>query len=151
MNVFIPGKSKLVNDADYILWFIEDFWASLTPERSFLARVFVSHCIETKDEARLESALPVVTALAFQIQGGYNALLEGGAGQVEAEGEEERQNKEDERMDREFVVGELLRLACDLDYADEIGRRKMFGLVRESPFLAIYKSPRVLTDGEQAT
>jgi condensin complex subunit 3 len=110
----------------------------LTPERAFLARVFVGHCIATKDEARLESALPVVTALAFRIQQGYNALLE----DVQAEEErveldevgteEARQKREDERMDREFVIGEMLKLAVDLDYADEIGRRKMFQLVRES-------------------
>ena len=102
-----------------------------------MARVFVGHCITTNDEARLESALPVVTALAFQIQIGYNALLE----DIQAEeerveydevgSEEARQKREDERMDREFVIGEMLKLAVDLDYADEIGRRKMFQLVRE--------------------
>jgi condensin complex subunit 3 len=32
----------------------------------------------------------------------------------------------------EFVIGEMLRLAVHLDYADEIGRRKMFALVRTS-------------------
>jgi condensin complex subunit 3 len=115
----------------------------LTPERAFLARVFVAHCIATKDEARLESALPVVTALAFRIQEGYNALLE----DIQAEEErverdevgteEARQKREDERMDREFVIGEMLKLAVDLDYADEIGRRKMFQLVREYYFLSI--------------
>lgn len=75
-----------------------------------------------------------MTALAFRIQGAYNELLE----DIQAdddpdldEGEEERQKREDERMDREFVIGEMLKLAVDLDYADEIGRRKMFQLVRE--------------------
>lgn len=109
----------------------------MTPERAFLARVFVGHCIAIKDEARLEPTLPVVTALAFRIQLAYNALLE----DIQAEEErverdevgsgEEKQRREDERMDREFVIGEMLKLAVDLDYADEIGRRKMFQLVRE--------------------
>lgn len=110
------------------LEFEDAYWASLTPERAFLARVFVSHCITTKDNTRLEDALPVVTALAFRIQGAYNALLE----DIHSLGGEEDEEKEDERIDREFVIGEMLRLAVDLDYADEIGRRKMFQLVRKS-------------------
>lgn len=36
-----------------------------------------------------------------------------------------------QRGDKEFIVAELLRLAVNLDYADETGRRKMFALVRE--------------------
>lgn len=115
------------------------FWTELTPEKAFLARVFVAHCISTKDNARLESALPVVTALAFRIQSSYNELLE----DIQADEEEkllrsgalddddDRVQREDERMDKEFVIGEMLKLAVNLDYADEIGRRKMFQLVRE--------------------
>lgn len=113
---------------------VDAFWAELTPERAFLARVFVAYCISTKDNTRLEEVLPVVTSLAFRIQGTYNALLEDIQSDAEHEdedGEEERHKREDERMDREFVIGEMLRLAVDLDYADEIGRRKMFQLVRE--------------------
>lgn len=114
---------------------VDVFWADLTPERAFLARVFVAHCIATKDDARLEAALPVVTSMAFRIQSGYNSLLE----DIEAEEDRDKDNeedihrREDDRMDREFVIGEMLKLAVDLDYADEIGRRKMFQLVRESP------------------
>jgi len=33
-------------------------------------------------------------------------------------------------MSQEFMLTELLKLAVNLDYADEIGRRKMFQLVR---------------------
>ena len=83
-----------------------------------------------------------MTALAFRIQLGYNALLE----DIQAEEErvergevgldEARQRREDERMDGEFVIGEMLKLAVDLDYADEIGRRKMFQLVRECSFMS---------------
>jgi condensin complex subunit 3 len=99
--------------------------------------VFVDHCVATKDDTRLESAVPVVTALAFKIQSAYNELLE----DIQA-AEEERllrgigadEGSEDERIDKEFVIGEMLKLAVNLDYADEIGRRKMFQLVRE--FLA---------------
>ncbi|KAK8850500.1 hypothetical protein IAR55_004418 [Kwoniella newhampshirensis] len=99
--------------------FDDAFWATFTPEKAFLARVFVDHCISIKDEARLEEVLPVVTALAYRIQDEYNNLV--GAVNDEAE----------DATERAFIVGELLKLAVNLDYADEIGRRKMFQLARE--------------------
>ncbi|KAH9837531.1 nuclear condensing complex subunit [Rhodofomes roseus] len=121
--------------------FEDEYWEALTPERTFLARVFVDHCVAQKDDARLETVLPVVTALAFRIQATYNELLariqqdeedrllrSGMSGEDE---DEERARREEERMDGEFVIGEMLRLAVNLDYADEIGRRKMFQLVRD--------------------
>lgn len=85
--------------------------------------------------------MPVVTALAFRIQEAYNNLLE----TIQADEEEriirdiddeERVLKEDERIDQEFVIAEMLRLAENLDYSDEIGRRKMFQLAREWLFSA---------------
>jgi condensin complex subunit 3 len=95
--------------------------------------VFVDHCIATKEDARLESALPVVTALAFKIQAAYNKLLEDiqVADERSVLGGESVDSTEDDRMDKEFVIGEMLKLAVNLDYADEIGRRKMFQLVRK--------------------
>lgn len=117
----------------------DDYWNNLTPERAFLARVYIEHCVNIKDNDRLESALPVVTLLAFRIQQEYNALLQL-LGQVEAKNnrdpalddEEEKKdvNLEEKAFDAELVVGELLGLAVNLDYADEIGRRKMFQLIR---------------------
>ncbi|TYJ51732.1 hypothetical protein B9479_007684 [Cryptococcus floricola] len=101
--------------------FGDDFWTSLSPEKAFLARVFVDRCITTKDNIRLEDALPVVTALAFQIQDEYNKLVSS----------TNDDSEESDTGDRTFVVGELLKLAVNLDYADEIGRRKMFQLARE--------------------
>ncbi|KAI0073109.1 ARM repeat-containing protein [Panus rudis PR-1116 ss-1] len=127
------------------LEFSDNFWNDLTPEKAFLARVFASHCINTKDNVRLETSLPVVTLLAFKIQEHYNNLnafandqemenflkdgmVDGEAGEEE---EERRAKMEEERIEREFVIGEMLKLAVNLDYADEIGRRKMFQLVRD--------------------
>ncbi|KDQ54411.1 hypothetical protein JAAARDRAFT_60793 [Jaapia argillacea MUCL 33604] len=130
--------------------FDDEFYTPLTPARAFLLRVFVDHCqiLGAKDEnervlseAKLEKALPVVTALAFRIQGAYNDLVEGmqreeeeillNGGVKALDDEEERARKEEERLEREFVIGEMLRVAVWLDYGDEIGRRKMFGLVRD--------------------
>ncbi|KAF8342823.1 nuclear condensing complex subunit [Cantharellus anzutake] len=108
--------------------FPDSFWSDLTPERAFLARGFVDYCKSNKDETSLENALPVVTALAFRIQHEYNAL-------TTLVGPDAGINDEDElemaRGDKEFIVAELLKLAVNLDYADETGRRKMFALVRD--------------------
>jgi condensin complex subunit 3 len=116
----------------------------MTPEKAFLTRIFVDHCVSTKDDRRLENALPVVTSLAFRIQTAYNHLIE----EIEAEEEEMalrgdmqdveedelRAKREEARLDQEFIIGEMLRMSVNLDYADEIGRRKMFQLVRESRY-----------------
>lgn len=112
------------------------FWADLSPEKVFLVRVLVDHAVEQKSLERLETILPVVTALAFRIQTVYNDLIE----QAEADeqdrllrGEDAPEDEEraDALLDKEFVVEELLRIAVKVDYGDEIGRRKMFTLVRE--------------------
>lgn len=78
-----------------------------------------------------------MTALAFRIQATYNELLEDI--QTEQEDillggvdEEQRAKKEETRLEKEFVIAEMCKLAVNLDYADEIGRRRMFQLVRKS-------------------
>ncbi|KAI0363430.1 ARM repeat-containing protein [Pilatotrama ljubarskyi] len=116
--------------------FEEDYWTSITPERAFLARVFIDKCIAKDDTHKIDTTLPVVTALAFRIQDAYNALV----AHVEEDAaraltmlshdEDERARREEARLDQEFAIGEMLRLALNLDYGDEIGRRKMFQLVR---------------------
>ncbi|KAI6040837.1 nuclear condensing complex subunit [Pisolithus marmoratus] len=116
------------------LEFKEDYWRELTPERIFLVRIFVEHCIAIKDDVKLDASLPVVTHLAFQIQNAYNAYLddtEAAAARENEVSEEQLAREEDARLDQEFIIGELLRLAASLDYADEIGRRKMFQLIRD--------------------
>lgn len=52
--------------------------------------------------------------------------------------ETERLRREDARNDKESVITELLKLAVHLDYSDEIGRRKMFQLVRECGSLVCF-------------
>lgn len=101
--------------------------------------------------------------LAFRIQGVWGELIGAmqaeeeemflrggeGIGGDENEGEGERRaRREEERADMEFVVGEMLRMAVNLDYADEIGRRKMFQLVRE--FLLLLPSyPHILVSPQR--
>jgi condensin complex subunit 3 len=113
---------------------IDEFWTELTPEKAFFVRVFVDRCISANDDQRFESILPTVTALAFRIQTVYNGLLE----DIQAEemdaflGDvDDQENREEARLEKEFIIAEMCKLAVNLDYADEIGRRKMFQLVRE--------------------
>ena len=112
---------------------IDDFWASLIPETALLARTFVEHCISANDTARLETSLPVVTALAFKLQAQYNAFLQllDDASNSDGLDEDASEELEEKVADNEFIISELLQLAVHLDYADEIGRRKMFGIVRK--------------------
>ncbi|KAK7032879.1 chromosome condensation complex protein [Favolaschia claudopus] len=109
------------------LYFGNSYFEDLSPEKAFLARVFVDKCVEDKNrgEARMEDAgVPVVTHLAFKIQVVFNDLVELN------EGSPEDEDQGYERQDKEFVLGELLRLAVKLDYSDEIGRRMMFKLAQ---------------------
>ncbi|KAF9234461.1 nuclear condensing complex subunit [Melanogaster broomeanus] len=93
------------------------------------------YCHERPSQAR--GVPPVVTLLAFRIQNAYNKYqddLEAAEQEHAARGaldEERAAREEDERLDKEAVIGEMLKLAVNLDYADEIGRRKMFQLVRD--------------------
>ncbi|KAG1861260.1 nuclear condensing complex subunit [Suillus subluteus] len=113
--------------------FKDAYWANLTPERAFFARVFVDHCIAIKDAEKLDASLPVVTALAYHIQAAYNAYQEDleVAEQERVIRGEPTEEEEEARIDKEFVIGEMLKVSVNLDYADEIGRRKMFQLVRD--------------------
>jgi condensin complex subunit 3 len=105
-----------------------------------LARVFVEYSLENQDESRLESSsLPVVTEFAFQIQEIYNSTVElfqqaemlRSAGEDVEEDEEERDQREDEMLNSAFILSQMLKIAVKLDYADEIGRRKMFRIISE--------------------
>ncbi|KAL5523223.1 YCG1_2 [Sanghuangporus sanghuang] len=126
-SVFLT-RAEVANEME----FDDAFWSALKPEAALLARTFVEYCIEKSDEARLEAVLPVVTALAFHLQAACNrflAILE----DISSDGEREDDDhdaREEDAVNAEFVMGELLRLAVHLDYSDEIGRRKMFGVVR---------------------
>jgi condensin complex subunit 3 len=134
-SIKFEGAYALVGLVRFLTSRLDSYWTDLlTPEKAFLARVFADHCVATKDEARMEATLPVVTALAFRIQLAYNHLIECHQHDDETnpfEAIEERRKAEDEILDYEFVVGELFKLALNMDYADEIGRRKMFALVGE--------------------
>ena len=105
----------------------EDFWTNLTPERALLARVFVEYCVKNKDETRMEDTMPVVAELAFRIQEEYNKLEETFSSE---------EVDEEENAERSFIVGELMRLAVNMDYTDQYGRSAMFQHASESSLCA---------------
>ena len=74
--------------------------------------------------------MPEVTRLAFYIQKYTNAYFEN----VE----------EDAKQELEFIVEQLLQIALVMDFGDEIGRRKMFGLLRS--ILVLPELPEGLTE-----
>ena len=107
----------------------DEFWNSLDPARALLAQVYLDHLREkTRDVQRWEDAMPPVTALAFRIQKHFNAMIN-----VADEGGENAEDavRSDAFRSEERIVASLLQIALHADYADEIGRRKMFSLVRE--------------------
>ncbi|KAI9786330.1 MAG: hypothetical protein M1835_003081, partial [Candelina submexicana] len=122
--------------------FDDVFWDALTPESVFMARSFNDFCRkdgEGKMEALVEEKMPEVTKLAFFLQRYTNDLVES----LRRAAEQGEAADEDETVEQEFLVEQLLHIAQTLDYTDEVGRRKMFALLRES--LAIAELPEEVT------
>ncbi|GAA5893397.1 hypothetical protein JCM5296_004865 [Sporobolomyces johnsonii] len=117
LEALVEVKPEVMDDVE----FDDAFYQTLTPSTAFLARVYLNY-LRTMNGPRLSDIEPVVTALAFFIQAEWTQLV------VLLESEERRQDREEQQ---EFIVGELVGMAVSLDYGDEIGRRKMFELMRE--------------------
>ncbi|KAH6671598.1 condensin subunit Cnd3 [Plectosphaerella plurivora] len=120
--------------------FTDEFWETLSAESVFIARTFNDFCrSEAKYESLLEEKLPEVTKLAFYLERYIGALVQSIRANDEANAEEE----EDDTIEQEFIVEQLLHVAITLDYSDEVGRRKMFALLRQS--LSIPELPDEIT------
>ncbi|KAI8986589.1 nuclear condensing complex subunit [Pilobolus umbonatus] len=93
-----------------------EFWKNLTPESAFLANVFI-HFLQKNDtlDERLDTILPELTRHAFHLDY-YNQLS---------------RSDDDNATDYEYITSQMLDISMCLDYADEVGRRKMFELLRE--------------------
>ena len=121
--------------------FDDPFWDHLSAERVFLARSFNDFCIqeeEGKYSTLVEEKMPEVTKLAFFIQRYTNDLVN----RIRSINMND-QVEEDDTVEQEFIVEQLLHIAQTLDYSDEVGRRKMFSLLRET--LAIAELPDEIT------
>lgn len=122
--------------------FDDPFWDQLSAERVFLARSFNDFCTRAEDgkyAALTEEKMPEVTKLAFFLQRYANDLVTH-IRQINATGQGD---VEEDTVEQEFIVEQLLHIAQTLDYSDEVGRRKMFALLRET--LAIAEMPDEIT------
>ena len=134
MKDFWAGRPDYVDSVE----FDDDFWANLTSESAFMARTFNDYCQENPEyEQMCEEKMPEVTRLGFYLQKYTNNLLETIRSSAELGGGEE------ETVEGEFIVEQLLHIARTLDYTDEVGRRKMFSLLRDA--LAMADLPEEVT------
>ncbi|KAK7897303.1 chromosome condensation complex Condensin, subunit G [Exophiala xenobiotica] len=122
---------------DYLkaVFFDDEFWDTLTPESAFMARTFNDYCQQSQDpkhQAMIEEKMPEVTRLGFHLQKHINELLI----KVQNANESDSDDKLAEQAEQEFIVEQLLYIAQTLDYTDEIGRRKMFSLLRHALSMA---------------
>ncbi|KAF7312107.1 Peptidase A1 domain-containing protein [Mycena indigotica] len=102
------------------IYFGDAYFDKLTPERTFLVRVFVEHCANGRNELLEDCGIPVVTRCAFLAQEWFSKVISNDDDiTLKAEVRDEL------REARELIVGELLSFAVHLDYGDETGRRKM--------------------------
>jgi condensin complex subunit 3 len=137
MRSFWEGRS----DYREAVVFDQPFWESLTAESAFLIRSFNDFCRvqnEGKYEDLVEEKMPEVTALAFFLGKYLEDLL-----QRKKTSKESGEANDEDAVEQEFIVEQLLHIAMTLDYSDEVGRRKMFSLLRES--LAVPELPEECT------
>ncbi|RSL46563.1 hypothetical protein CDV31_011848 [Fusarium ambrosium] len=113
--------------------FNDSFWETLSAESVFMARSYNEFCRNEGDGkylALLEEKLPEVTKLAFFLERYLHVLVE--AVKRVAEVDEDEDEEEEDTVEQEFIVEQLLQIALTLDYSDEVGRRKMFTLLRQA-------------------
>ncbi|KAF4992732.1 hypothetical protein FGRMN_6942 [Fusarium graminum] len=111
--------------------FDDHFWETLSAESVFMARSFNEFCRLEGDGKYLnllEEKLPEVTKLAFYLERYLHVLVTAVKRVAEADDEDE----EEDTVEQEFIVEQLLQISLTLDYSDEVGRRKMFTLLRQA-------------------
>ncbi|KAI9889190.1 MAG: hypothetical protein M1814_005706 [Vezdaea aestivalis] len=129
MKGFWEGRADYRDSVD----FDQHFWDSLTTESAFMARTFNAFCrLQSggKYESLIDGKMPEVTALAFILQRYVNDLIEGLRKSQASQNEEDED--EESLVELEFIVEQLLHIVLTLDYSDEVGRRKMYSLLRET-------------------
>lgn len=125
--------------------FDDNFWDTLSAESVFMARSFNEFCRNEgngKYEELIEEKLPEVTKLGFYLER-YVKVLTDALKRIEQREEPEDEEDEEDTVEQEFIAEQLLHIALTLDYSDEVGRRKMFSLLRQT--LSIPELPDEVT------
>jgi condensin complex subunit 3 len=98
---------------------IDEFWSNLSGESALLAKVIIEFLQQCNDsDERLDAILPEVTRHVFNLENYHNLY---------------RANTTVDpvmAMNYAFIITQMLDISLCLDYADEVGRRKMFELLR---------------------
>ncbi|KPM37591.1 Condensin complex subunit 3 [Neonectria ditissima] len=113
--------------------FDDQFWETLSAESVFMARSFNNFCRfegNGKYLALVEEKIPEVTKLAFFLERYLQVLVEALKRVAQQEVDEDEDEEEEHTVEQEFIVEQMLQIALTLDYSDEVGRRKMFTLLR---------------------
>ncbi|CAI6085340.1 unnamed protein product [Clonostachys chloroleuca] len=133
----------------------DQFWETLSAESAFLARTFNDFCRNEGDgkyEWIVDEKIPEVTKLAFYLERYLKVLGEAVKRVAEnkrlreeqgLDDEEEEEAEEEETLEQEFIVEQILHICLTLDYSDEVGRRKMFTLLRQT--LSVEDLPEPVT------
>lgn len=140
MKGFWEGRADYRNAVN----FDDNFWETLSSESVFVARTFNDFCRNEgngKYESLVDQKLPEVTKLAFYLERYVKVLIDAIKRINEQEVEDEEE--EEDTVEQEFIVEQLLHIALTLDYSDEVGRRKMFALLRQT--LSIPELPDEVT------
>jgi condensin complex subunit 3 len=145
MKQFWQGRPDYV---DYVS-FPDSFWDDLTPELAFVARTFNDFCRTSGKEdgytgpraldVLVEEKLPEVTKFGYLLERELNKLIE----TIREAATEQDEDADEDSVQREFIVEQMLHMAQTFDYSDEVGRRKMFSLMREA--LALPELPEEST------
>ncbi|KAK3897797.1 hypothetical protein C8A05DRAFT_47697 [Staphylotrichum tortipilum] len=131
------------------MFFDDNFFETLSAESVFVARTFNDFCRNEGDgkfEALVEEKLPEVTKVAFYLERYIKVLIDAVKRAEEEQAAREDDDEEDDEEDtaeQEFIVEQLLHIVLTLDYSDEVGRRKMFALLRQT--LSIPELPEEAT------
>ncbi|KAH9883887.1 condensin subunit Cnd3 [Xylariomycetidae sp. FL2044] len=142
MKGFWEGRPDYRNAVN----FDDKFWETLSAESVFIARSFNEFCRTEgngKYETLVEEKLPEVTKLAFFLERYLNVLIEAIRRINSRENIEDDDEEDEDTVEQEFIVEQLLHIALTLDYSDEVGRRKMFALLRQA--LSIAELPDEVT------
>lgn len=132
MDEFWKGRPDYL---DYVS-FPDSFWDDLSPELAFVARTFNEYCRTTTEHVGprtladlAEEKLPEVTKFGFLLEREIDKLVQA---TIASATEEDEDADDSELAHCEFIVEQMLHMALTFDYSDEVGRRKIFVLMRSA-------------------